>query len=265
MLTLTRYIDDSTTGHADQSAVNQSFSTKSCYNYNRLWDLLQTDSASPVYSLINSFTCIVSILRCSALRCVCDRQFLWSFRLPGEAQKIDRMMEAFATRYCDCNPNVFQSTGGLQYAFYIHTSCLNCVSKTRLCVRERRFCFFLITTPSLYFWYSRLPFYFVFLCFLLVTDSVFFYSVPKMHMWNTGSGFLLFFVCVCIFLLTPDTCYILSFAIIMLNTSLHNPNVKDKTTLERFISMNRGINNGEDLPNDLLSVRTPQKTITAPT
>lgn len=39
------------------------------------------------------------------------RQFLWSFRLPGEAQKIDRMMEAFATRYCDCNPGVFQSAG----------------------------------------------------------------------------------------------------------------------------------------------------------
>ncbi|KAI1886673.1 hypothetical protein AGOR_G00198220 [Albula goreensis] len=88
------------------------------------------------------------------------RQFLWSFRLPGEAQKIDRMMEAFATRYCDCNADVFQST---------------------------------------------------------------------------------------------DTCYILSFAIIMLNTSLHNPNVKDKTTLERFISMNRGINNGGDLPGDLLT------------
>ncbi|KAG9481613.1 hypothetical protein GDO78_010710 [Eleutherodactylus coqui] len=40
------------------------------------------------------------------------RQFLWSFRLPGEAQKIDRMMEAFAQRYCMCNPGVFQSTGG---------------------------------------------------------------------------------------------------------------------------------------------------------
>uniref|UniRef100_A0A8C9SH33 Cytohesin 4b n=1 Tax=Scleropages formosus TaxID=113540 RepID=A0A8C9SH33_SCLFO len=88
------------------------------------------------------------------------RQFLWSFRLPGEAQKIDRMMETFAIRYCDCNPNMFQST---------------------------------------------------------------------------------------------DTCYILSFAIIMLNTSLHNPNVKDKTTLERFISMNRGINNGGDLPSELLT------------
>ncbi|KAK2833023.1 hypothetical protein Q5P01_016912 [Channa striata] len=88
------------------------------------------------------------------------RQFLWSFRLPGEAQKIDRMMEAFATRYCDCNPGVFQST---------------------------------------------------------------------------------------------DTCYILSFAIIMLNTSLHNPNVKDKPSLPRFVSMNRGINNGEDLPTELLT------------
>lgn len=39
------------------------------------------------------------------------RQFLWSFRLPGEAQKIDRMMEAFAARYCLCNPGVFRSTG----------------------------------------------------------------------------------------------------------------------------------------------------------
>uniref|UniRef100_A0A8C6SHQ5 Cytohesin 3 n=1 Tax=Neogobius melanostomus TaxID=47308 RepID=A0A8C6SHQ5_9GOBI len=76
------------------------------------------------------------------------RQFLWSFRLPGEAQKIDRMMEAFASRYCQCNPGVFQST---------------------------------------------------------------------------------------------DTCYVLSFAIIMLNTSLHNPNVRDK-----------GINEGGDLPEELL-------------
>ncbi|KAA0702827.1 Cytohesin-2 PH, SEC7 and coiled-coil domain-containing protein 2 [Triplophysa tibetana] len=87
------------------------------------------------------------------------RQFLWSFRLPGEAQKIDRMMEAFAQRYCHCNPGVFQST---------------------------------------------------------------------------------------------DTCYVLSFSIIMLNTSLHNPNVRDKPTVERFISMNRGINDGGDLPEDLL-------------
>lgn len=33
------------------------------------------------------------------------RYFLEGFRLPGEAQKIDRLMEKFASRYCDCNPN----------------------------------------------------------------------------------------------------------------------------------------------------------------
>ncbi|XP_070506933.1 cytohesin-1 [Chironomus tepperi] len=96
------------------------------------------------------------------------RQFLWSFRLPGEAQKIDRMMECFAQRYCQLNPDIFTNA---------------------------------------------------------------------------------------------DTCYVLSFAIIMLNTSLHNPSVKDKPTVEQFISMNRGINNGGDLPRELLeslyeSIRT---------
>lgn len=34
------------------------------------------------------------------------RHFLEGFRLPGEAQKIDRLMEKFASRYCDCNPNM---------------------------------------------------------------------------------------------------------------------------------------------------------------
>ncbi|TRY68332.1 hypothetical protein TCAL_03803 [Tigriopus californicus] len=87
------------------------------------------------------------------------RQFLWSFRLPGEAQKIDRMMESFAQRYCQLNPEIFTTT---------------------------------------------------------------------------------------------DTCYVLSFAIIMLNTSLHNPSVKDKPSVEQFISMNRGINDGGDLPRELL-------------
>ncbi|XP_076329708.1 cytohesin-1-like isoform X4 [Tachypleus tridentatus] len=87
------------------------------------------------------------------------RQFLWSFRLPGEAQKIDRMMEKFAQRYCQLNTDVFSNI---------------------------------------------------------------------------------------------DTCYVLSFAIIMLNTSLHNPSVKEKPSVEQFINMNRGINNGQDLPRELI-------------
>ncbi len=31
------------------------------------------------------------------------RKFLSGFRLPGEAQKIDRLMEKFAGRFCECN------------------------------------------------------------------------------------------------------------------------------------------------------------------
>ncbi|XP_042512554.1 brefeldin A-inhibited guanine nucleotide-exchange protein 2-like [Macadamia integrifolia] len=37
------------------------------------------------------------------------RSFLQGFRLPGEAQKIDRIMEKFAERYCKCNPKAFIS------------------------------------------------------------------------------------------------------------------------------------------------------------
>ncbi|XP_022974092.1 brefeldin A-inhibited guanine nucleotide-exchange protein 2-like [Cucurbita maxima] len=37
------------------------------------------------------------------------RVFLKGFRLPGEAQKIDRIMEKFAERYCKCNPKAFIS------------------------------------------------------------------------------------------------------------------------------------------------------------
>ncbi|CAG0917736.1 unnamed protein product, partial [Notodromas monacha] len=88
-----------------------------------------------------------------------SRQFLWSFRLPGEAQKIDRMMECFAQHYCTQNPTIFTNA---------------------------------------------------------------------------------------------DTCYVLSFSIIMLNTSLHNPSVKDKPSVEHFVSMNRAIDNGADLPRELL-------------
>jgi len=88
------------------------------------------------------------------------RQFLWSFRLPGEAQQIDRVMDAFAEHYCQQNPTIFEE---------------------------------------------------------------------------------------------PDTCFILSFSIIMLNTALHNPNAKKMNfTIEQFIKQNRGINSGKDLAPDML-------------
>lgn len=37
------------------------------------------------------------------------RKFLQGFRLPGESQIIDRMMEKFAERYCACNPGAFST------------------------------------------------------------------------------------------------------------------------------------------------------------
>ena len=88
------------------------------------------------------------------------RSYLWSFRLPGEAQKIDRMMDAFAQRFCDCNTKIFSS---------------------------------------------------------------------------------------------KDTCYVLAFSVIMLATNLHNPAIKQKQTVESFISMNRGIDNGKDIDPELLT------------
>jgi len=88
------------------------------------------------------------------------RQFLWSFRLPGEAQQIDRIMSAFAGEYSAQNRD-------------------------------------------------------------LVTRNT-------------------------------DTVYILSFSIIMLNTSLHNKNVKDKLTEEQFVNQNQGIDAGADLPREML-------------
>ncbi|XP_063282579.1 cytohesin-4 [Pelobates fuscus] len=88
------------------------------------------------------------------------RQFLSRFRLPGEAQKIDRMMESFSAHYCKNNPEIFKST---------------------------------------------------------------------------------------------DSCYIVSFSLIILNTTLHNPNVKQKPDLQQFQSIHKGIHAGGDLPTELLT------------
>jgi brefeldin A-inhibited guanine nucleotide-exchange protein len=90
------------------------------------------------------------------------RYYLSGFRLPGEAQKIDRIMEKFAERYTIQNPTVFP---------------------------------------------------------------------------------------------TADAAFILAFSVIMLNTDLHNPAIKEerRMTKEGFIRNNRGICDGQDLPEELLT------------
>jgi len=53
---------------------------------------------------------------------------------------------------------------------------------------------------------------------------------------------------------SADVAFILSFSIIMLNTDLHNPSIKEerKMTKEGFIRNNRGICDGQDLPKEML-------------
>lgn len=87
------------------------------------------------------------------------RLFLSGFRLPGEAQKIDRLMEKFAERFCRVNPGTFRNA---------------------------------------------------------------------------------------------DTAYVLSYSVIMLNTDLHNPMVKQKMTKAEFLKNNRGIDDGNDMPEELM-------------
>lgn len=88
------------------------------------------------------------------------RMFLQSFRLPGEAQKIDRYMLKFAERYTAGNPGVFANA---------------------------------------------------------------------------------------------DTAYILAFSVILLNTDAHNPQVKKPMSKAEFVKNNRGIDDGKDLDEALLS------------
>ncbi|XP_051947651.1 IQ motif and Sec7 domain ArfGEF 1a isoform X2 [Xyrauchen texanus] len=92
------------------------------------------------------------------------RKFQSQIRVQGEAQKVERMIEAYSQRYCICNPDI---------------------------VRQFR---------------------------------------------------------------NPDTMFILAFAIILLNTDMYSPNVKmeRKMKLEDFIKNLRGVDDGEDIPREML-------------
>ena len=98
------------------------------------------------------------------------RLFLSKFRLPGEAQKIDRIMEKFAQRYCSNNP-----VSG-SYMLY--------------------FLFFLLS--------------------LCMSDGM--HMNPFTYTFNQ------------IVFGNEDLAYMLAFSLIMLNTDLHNPSIKNKMT-----------------------------------
>lgn len=65
------------------------------------------------------------------------RFFLRGFKLPGEAQKIDRIMEKFAERYCKCSPNSFTSADTAYVLAYsvimLNTDAHNIMVKDKVC------------------------------------------------------------------------------------------------------------------------------------
>jgi brefeldin A-inhibited guanine nucleotide-exchange protein len=50
-----------------------------------------------------------------------------------------------------------------------------------------------------------------------------------------------------------DAAYILAYSIILLNTDAHSPQIKNRMTKADFIKNNRGINDGESLPEEFLN------------
>merc|ERR1712217_294073 len=68
-------------------------------------------------------------------------------------------------------------------------------------------------------------------------------TVPKKYLdWKPASPFK-----------TEDSVMVLAYAIIMLTTNLHSPNVKEKMKKHEFIRQNRGVNGGDNFPGDFLA------------
>jgi len=135
--------------------------------------------------------------------------FLSTFRLPGEAQCIDRLMESFASRLFEVQllGHRLEQTQSVEKAMLEpprdNTDCDSVNANERVGALD---------PPAL-------------------THQ------PVLPFKNA------------------DAAYILSFSTIMLNTDLHNPNMKEerRMTLEQFIRNNRGINDGADLPVEFLT------------
>ena len=134
------------------------------------------------------------------------RSFLSRFRLPGEAQCIDRLMESFANRLYEVSN---RSEPGDENNEVVKESMLDPPYTSDSINRPGA-----VDPPA---------------AVEEETDNFPFRSA--------------------------DSAFILSFSTIMLNTDLHNPNMKDekRMTMEQFIRNNRGINDGVDLPVDFLT------------
>jgi brefeldin A-inhibited guanine nucleotide-exchange protein len=148
------------------------------------------------------------------------RMFLEGFRLPGEAQKIDRLMEKFAARYHELN-KMFGSS----------SSTPNDASNGAVgdLANEQR-----QTASSKQTKANSLK--------SIVLGVNMQRNASGAHQRSLNNYYFE----------SADAVYVLAFSVIMLATDLHSSQVKKKMTKENYINMNKGINDNKDLPREFL-------------
>lgn len=142
------------------------------------------------------------------------RVFLESFRLPGEAQKIDRIVQSFANRYfAQNNPrnDIARAKSTTDAGVPVSSKDVQNAESD-------------VIGP-------------------MVSTSGPEVGVGAMNDMSQRSSVLK----------SADAAYVLSFSVVMLNTDQHNESIRKRMALDDFIKNCRGINDGEDLPKWFLS------------
>ncbi|KAJ3411239.1 Brefeldin A-inhibited guanine nucleotide-exchange protein 2 [Chytridiales sp. JEL 0842] len=88
----------------DHAAVATFLASNSELNKHAIGDYIGEGEPFPV-KVMHAFVDLMDFSQMGFVEAL--RGFLQTFRLPGESQKIDRIMEKFADRYCENNPDVF--------------------------------------------------------------------------------------------------------------------------------------------------------------
>ncbi|KAL8447904.1 hypothetical protein Emed_004199 [Eimeria media] len=177
------------------------------------------------------------------------RDFLKAFRLPGESQQIERVMEAFADEFfrqqplVNCPHNEKLASAAESVAQAPPSSEESKQSKAE--AKEP-------PELSMWRWVADEGFYCTSLSNSLddTADSankdhdkscdMLTQQLSQFTPAQPPRGYVL--------MLHKDTVFVLSYSIIMLNTDQHNSQVRSKMRVEDFLKNNRGINNGSDLP-----------------
>lgn len=73
-----------------------------------------------IYNFFNLFRFFAQEMDLSGMQVdVALRKFQTYFRMPGEAQKVERIIEVFSTRYCQCNRDMVARLRNLDTVFVL--------------------------------------------------------------------------------------------------------------------------------------------------